>query len=259
MPKPHLTPEKLFGNTTLPPKWAAARIAFICFTPLPAGFQAYIQETAKERYFLHSPNAEVHLCQFEETTFIVISEVYGFAVGTTTVEELIYYGVDHIIGIGYAGAFNGAKVGQHFVAKDTMSDLPIAAHYGVDAFQRTTPTTAFYDLLKSKIEDISQWGLYTVWNGNSLYREYADAIQQMIAKGCDVVNMDTLSVYATTKVCAEELKKDISCIYVGTVTDSANAEGADWDSDLIEAVGGQEEHPHDDLVKFMVEVVIPSI
>ena len=255
--KPHLTPEKLFGNKTLPKQWAAAKIAFICFTPLPTKFQTYIKESAQERYFLHSPNAEVHLCQFEETSFITISEVYGFAVGTTTVEELVHYGIEYIIGIGYAGAFNGAKVGQRFVAKDTMSDLAIAIHYGVAEFERCHANQQFYNSLKPLLDD--NWGHYTVWNGNSLYREYIETIQQMTTKGCDVVNMDTLSVYATAKVCAEELKKDLRYIYVGTVTDSSNPEGEDWDSDLIEAVEGQEQHAHNELVEFMVETILPTL
>lgn len=255
--KPHLTPEKLFKNTKLPANWLAAKVAFICFTPLPNGFQKYIKEVSQERYFLHSPNSEVHLCESDGIPFIVLSEVYGFAVGTTTVEELVHYGVEYIIGIGYAGAFNGAQVGQRFIAKDTMSDLPIAMHYGVDVFEHSVVDAEFYKLLKLHIDDT--WGSYTVWNGNSLYREYSETIQEMTTKGCDVVNMDTLSVYAASKVCAEELKKDIHYIYVGTVTDSANTEGEDWDSDLIEAVEGQEQHPHDDLVKFMVEGVLPTI
>jgi len=255
--QPHLTPNKLFKDTKLPTHWATAKVAFICFTPLPNSFKKYVKKIAEERYFLHSPNSEVHFCEVDAIPFIVISEVYGFAVGTTTVEELIHYGVEYIIGIGYVGAFNGAAVGQRFIAKDTMSDLPIGTHYGVDAFERSVADEAFYNLLKPQLND--DWAHYTVWNGNSLYREYSETIQQMTTKGCDVVNMDTLSVYAASKVCAEELKKDIHYIYVGTVTDSANTEGEEWDSDLIEAVGGQDEHPHDELVKFMVEVVLPTI
>lgn len=255
--QPHLTPEKLFKDSKLPDDWAAAKIAFICFTPLPNSFKRYVKSVAQERYFLHSPNSEVHLCEFEGIAFIVVSEVYGFAVGTTTVEELVHYGVEYIIGIGYAGAFNGAKVGQRFVAKDTMSDLPIATHYDVDAFEHCSADAQFYKLLKKHIDD--SWGHYTVWNGNSLYREYAETIQQMTAKGCDVVNMDTLSVYAASKVCTQESTKNIHYIYVGTVTDSANTEGEEWDSDLLEAVEGQAQHPHDDLVNFMVEVILPKL
>jgi len=61
----------------------------------------------------------------------VISEVYGIAVEAMTVEELVHQGVSHIIAVGYAGAFNSTPVEQPFVAIDTMSDLPIVAHYGV--------------------------------------------------------------------------------------------------------------------------------
>ena len=111
MNNPHLTPETLLKGSRLPQTWARANTAFVCFTPFPNGFKPYVIESAQARWFLHSPNSEVRLCRFDEIPFLVISEVYGFAVGATTVEELIYHGIKHIIGIGYAGAFNAAPVG----------------------------------------------------------------------------------------------------------------------------------------------------
>ncbi len=256
----HLTPEKLLGSDILPPAWAAARIAFICFTPFPNGFKPYVQAVATERYFLHSPNSEVRLCRFDDIPFIVISEVYGFAVGATTVEELVHHGIDQIIGIGYVGAFNGAAVGQHFIATDTMADLPLAAHYGVDAFVRCPPTASLYTLVSQYAQDdAAAWGHYTVWHGNSLYRESPQTVQQMQDRGCHVVNMDTLAVYAVAPVCARDAEHDINYIYVGTVTDSTADEGGDWESDLLEAVKREDAHPHDDLVRFMVETVLPAL
>ena len=197
MSTPHLTPENLLGNSRLPEHWQAAETAFICYTPFPNGFKPYITEVATERYFLHSPNIEVKLGQFEGHSFIVLSEVYGFAVGSTTVEELIHYGIKRIIGVGYAGAFNGAPVGKYFIATATMSDLPLAHHYGVEAFTPCHPTATITAQLKAKLQHTDQqWGEYTVWNGNSLYREYSETIEQVRAHGCDIVNMDTLSIYA---------------------------------------------------------------
>ena len=111
MTTPHLTPEKLFGDTRLPGKWENSKIAVVCFTPFPAGFDPYVVEISSVRYFLHSPQSEVRFCEFNATPFIVISEVYGFAVGTTTVEELAYYGIDHLVGLGYVGAIDGADMG----------------------------------------------------------------------------------------------------------------------------------------------------
>ena len=159
----HLTPEKLLGNNVLPPEWDKAQVAFICFTPFPNGFKPYIKETAQDRYFLHSPNSEVRLCRFQDIPFLVISEVYGFAVGATTVEELVHHGVKTIIAVGYAGAFNNALVGQPFVAANTMSDLPLAAHYGIHEYERCQPSVGLLNVLDTCIKgDANQWGHFTV-------------------------------------------------------------------------------------------------
>ena len=108
-------------------------------------------------------------------------------------------------------------------------------------------------------DDSAQWGQYTVWTGNSLYRESDQIVQHMRGQGCDVVNMDTLSIYAVTPVCARDAQRDVGCIYVGTVTDSMEDKSEDWNSDLIEAVNRKEAHPHDQLLHFMVETVLPHL
>lgn len=233
-------------------------MAFVCFTPFPNGFKPYVVETAVSRYFIHTPNSEVRLCRFSPIPFLVISEVYGFAVGATTVEELIHYGINNIIGIGYVGAFGGAALGQRFIARATMSDLPLAAHYGTAAFQPCEPTGHLLALLRDCTKQ-EPWAEYTVWNSNSLYREYPETISQMRDQGCHVVNMDTLSLYAVAPVCAQATAQPISCLYVGTVTDAAEADAEAWQSDLIEAVDRQQAHPHDELVTFMVETFLPVV
>ncbi|MCB8960465.1 MAG: hypothetical protein H6651_09130 [Ardenticatenales bacterium] len=260
MNNPHLTPANLLGGRRLPPAWAAARTAFICFTPFPNGFAPYVTETAPERFFLHSPNSEVRLCHYEGIPFLVISEVYGFPVGATTVEELVHHGVRQIIGVGYAGAFNGATMGQPFVATHTMADLPLADHYGVPALAPCGPAGDLEARLAAVLAAHHlTWAGYTVWNGNSLYREYPHIIDFMREQGCDVVNMDTLSLYAVAPVLAREIGEPVHCLYVGTVTDSAQDEAEEWQSDLIEAVERKEAHPHDRLVQFMVEQFLPSL
>ncbi|MDY7106527.1 MAG: hypothetical protein S0880_35575 [Actinomycetota bacterium] len=258
MSTPHLTPASFLSGTELPPEWAAADVALICFTPLPAAFDEYVVGISADRYFLHSPPSEVRLCRFGETAFVVISEVYGFAVGATTVEELVHHGFRHIIGVGFVGAMNGARHGQRFLARDVMSDLPLAAHYGIGADVRCEPTKDLATLVASCMET-DEAGLteYTVWNGNSLYREYAETLRTMTDKGCDVVNMDTLSVYAVTPVCAEERQREVSCVYVGTVSDEIR------DGATAEVLGGavkKRDNPdHDELVRFIVETVLPQL
>jgi uridine phosphorylase len=257
---PHLTPKKLLGSDILPPKWATAQTALVCFTPFPNGLQKYVEETAPARFFLHSPNSEVRLCRFEGIPFIVVSEVYGFPVGATTVEELVHHGINNIIAVGYAGAFNNAPMGQPFIAMGTMSDLPIGVHYGVGAYVRCEPSEDLLAVLQGCIrEDSAAWGRFTVWTGNSLYREYPETVDHMRSQGCDVVNMDTLSVYAATPMCAREAGREVGCIYVGTVTDSQEDQAEEWESDLLDAVKREKEHPHDRLVQFLVETVLPRV
>ena len=164
MKTPHLTPEKLLGTNVLPSGWDSAKTALVCFTPFPNGLTEYVEQVARERYFLHTPHSEVRLCRFKDIPFIVVSEVYGFAVGATTVEELVHHGIDNIIAMGYVGAFNSAPMGQPFVAKDTMSDLPLAAHYGVPEFVACKPIGDLYQVVNSCIkQDSTKWGDYSVW------------------------------------------------------------------------------------------------
>ncbi len=108
-------------------------------------------------------------------------------------------------------------------------------------------------------EDTNQWGHFTVWTSNSLYRESPQIVQHMKDHGCDVVNMDTLSIYAVTPVCAADAKRKVEFIYVGTVTDSKQEKDEDWHSDLVEAVKRETAHPHDHLVTFLVETFLPGL
>ena len=260
MNEAHLSPGKLLAGMPLPALWAKAKSAFICYTPYPQGFEPYVVEVSCERYFLHSPTGEVRLCSYKDIPFIVISEVYGFPVGATTVEELIYRGVDTIIGLGYAGAFNAAPMGRKFIATETVSDLPQAHHYGVEALQAVYPDHELLQMLISCIgEEVHDWGQYRVWNSNSLYREYPVLVQNMKEQGCSAVNMDVLSLYAVAPVCAREAARDIHYVYVGTVTDAESGEEQNWQSDLSNVVSGKGKNPHDDLVRFMVEGLLPRI
>jgi uridine phosphorylase len=260
MRQPHLTPAKLLGDRPLPPNWARAKTAFICYTPFPRGFTPYLEAVSEQRHFIHSPLSEVRLCRFLDIPFLVVSEVYGFPVGATTVEELAYHGINTIFGIGYAGAFKAAPMGKKFIAMETISDLPLARHYGVEAMRAVRPSQYLLDIVQAILRGQSEaWGRFIMWNSNSLYREYPALVQMMKDQGCDAVNMDVLSLYAVAPVCAREAKRDIQYIYVGTVTDVESSDEENWSSDLAEVVSGKGKNPHDDLVHFMVEEVLPRI
>lgn len=100
--EPYITPKKLLGNHALPIKCV---IAFICYCPMPSAFDRYdLNIEKKERYFLHTHNNHVRFCHANGSDFVVIAEVYGGPISTTTVEELHHYGVSTIIGIGFVGS-----------------------------------------------------------------------------------------------------------------------------------------------------------
>ena len=258
MKKPHLTPSHLFSNNQFPGEWNRVKTAYICFTPFPQGFAPYVKEIRKQRFFLHSPPSEVRFCQYGENSFVVISEVYGFAVGTTTVEELIHYGVETIIGVGYVGAFNGAPTAQKFLTASARSDLSVGLHYGYAPMKPAFPSKKLNNFLKGKITKFSKsCPEYHVWNSNSLYREYEEVLEKMKSEGCQVVNMDSLSVFAAAELCARESEKRVEYAYLGTVTDSSGGEEG-WDTDLMETIGGDKSQSHDELIQILVEELIPS-
>lgn len=260
MSTPYLTPQRLLNDRRLPSQWLAARVAFVCFTPFPPAFEPYVVEVASTRYFIHSPVGEVRLCCYSGIYFIVISEVYGFEVGSTTVEELVYYGIHDIIGIGYAGAFNGAPMGQWFIVKAAMSDIPLAKHYGVEEYQPIAPDREMYARVRTIAAATgSTWEEWMVWCTNSIYREYPGTVADMKARGCSIVNMDTVAIYAVARVCALETEKRVRYIYVGTVTDSMEGGGVDWESQLIETIESEESQSHHSLIQCMVEQVLPAL
>ena len=188
----------------------------------------------------------------------MISEVYGFAVGTTTIEELVHYGIDTIIGVGYVGAFTEAATGDKFIADSVMSDLPLATHYGVGAFEPVMPSNRLDAFLSERLSSLAHsLRRLKVWNSNSLYREYGDTVARMKSRGCQVVNMDTLSVFAAARLCREETGRPIEYAYAGTVTD---AEGTDdeWESDLMDAIGGEKASSHDELIRILVTRAMPD-
>ena len=72
-----------------------------------------------------------------------------------------------------------------------------------------------------------------------------------------MVNLDTLSVFAAGQLCARESGKRIEYGYIGTVTDSSEGDEG-WDSDLMDAIGGDKGQSHNELIRKTVEIIIPG-
>lgn len=220
--EPYITPRKLLGNIMLPIK---CKLAFICYCPMPVFFDKYRQDiTLTGRYFIHTHNSHIMLCNYSGLEFIVIAEVYGGPVSVTTVEELKYYGIDIIIGIGFVGSLTTElSTGTIIVADQALIENGTTPHYVnlEDNDLYTKPT------LQLGIDDISD---EYVWTTNALYREYKEDIKHAIDLGCSVVNMDTSHLYAACKMLA------IKCEYYAVVSDeTVETDNGVWDNDLIDA------------------------
>mgnify|MGYP006057099035 CR=1 FL=1 len=113
----HTTPRKLLGDQKLP---ITCNLAFVCYCPMPTIFEQYIidVDTTVDRYFIHTHNNHVKFCRYHDTTFVVVAEVYGGPVSVTTVEELNFYGIKTIIGLGFVGSLTfDLPTGSLIVAK----------------------------------------------------------------------------------------------------------------------------------------------
>jgi purine-nucleoside phosphorylase len=205
---PKITPEKLLGKRFLP---VACKTAFICYCPMPPIFEKYdVNIRLEGRYFIHSHNSHVKICNYNNINFIVIAEVYGGPVSVTTVEELKYYGIQQIIGIGFVGALKPQfNVGNSIVAEKALIEMGTTPHYhNINLFiSKDLYVEPSMKLGLSNVQNVC------VWTTNTLYREYSAEIIMALTMGCSVVNMDTSHLYAACKML------NIACEYYATVSD----------------------------------------
>lgn len=220
---PKITPAKLLGNRSLPVKCEAA---FICYCPMPSIFEQYdMNITLQDRYFIHSHNSHVKICKYNNVNFIVVAEVYGGPMSVTTVEELKYYNIQKIIGLGFVGALKPElNIGTEIVADKALIEMGTTPHY--------------HNIMDHHVESSMKLNLdiiqnVCVWTTNALYREYSCDIRFVLEMGCSVVNMDTSHLYAACKML------DIPCEYYAIVSDILDIKDS-WDNSLTEAINNDE-------------------
>ncbi|AGC02339.1 Purine phosphorylase family 1 protein [Acanthamoeba polyphaga moumouvirus] len=251
MNTPYITPEKLLSKSRLP---IEVDVAFICFCPMPSLFEKFkIDVEFKNRLFLHTHNLHILFGQYHDYKFIVISEVYGGPIGVTTVEELKYYGIKKIIGLGFVGSFdNNIKTGNIVFAEKSLIELGTTPHYLTIKDDYTFPS------LDLNIDCVKT----CIWTTNALYREYRDDILFAMGKGCTVVNMDTSHLYASCQLL------NIPCAYYAIVSDVININSKlsdfeekpenSWDNDLTATINGNLSPVSQSMSK-LVESLLDSI
>lgn len=220
MLRPYISPEKLLGASVLPMK---CEFAFICYCPMPEIFNKYKMDVlVKHRCFIHSHNCHVMFCKFNEKNFVVVAEVYGGPVSVTTVEELAFYGINKIIGIGFVGSLiKSIKIGDKIYGESAFIEAGTTPHYHKSGDIYTYPTGL------NIIRDEMNIRRECIWTTNALYREYPDDVDKAKNMLCTVVNMDTSHFYAACSF------MNIGCEYYAVVSDHINEE---WNNELTSAV-----------------------
>lgn len=197
------TAKDIHANKALP---INSDFAIICFCELPKIFEEMRILKTDIRYFAHCHPFFVNFYRYKSYYFIVISEVYGGSALAPTIEELAFYGIDTIIGIGWVGSLDeDLKIGDNIFATSSLVEYGTTPHYFEYKQDDTFICTSNIDILKLKPAK--------VWTTNGFYRKTKELIDHALSLGCGVVNMETSPFYA---VC-ENLK--LNSVYYATVSD----------------------------------------
>jgi len=225
--KPYITPQKLMANKQLPIK---CDIAIICLIPMPKYFEQYEiknipKEQLQERLFVSLHPSHVMYCQYNEISFTVLSEVYGGPVCVSLVEELHYYGIKCIIGLGFVGSLdNSFQIGTIVEAISSLAEPGTTPHYDRSQFVNT-------DQSMTNLFINDEFAKIVVWTTNAIYREYKEDVDLVKNLGCQVVNMDTSHLFASCKMLG------IMYGYFATVSDMVLDESeSEWENGLTHSI-----------------------
>ena len=142
-------------------------------------------------------------CRYENINFVVCTEVYGGTVVTSIVEELHFYGVGSIIGIGFVMSIDeNFAPGTNVCIYKALTETGVTSHYTLDEFISG-------DIILGSVPTVSR---AVCWTTNSIYRENSNNIAYAKLKGCNVVNLDTTAFFAASKTLG------MVYTYVGTIT-----------------------------------------
>jgi uridine phosphorylase len=175
-----------------------------------------------ERIFSHLGEAHQFVAQVGGSKVLALECLYGGPMSATVMEELAHYGVNKVIGYGYAGSLTQAiPVGQIVLADSAIVSDGTSREYLPDAelvypdsemvrqFQACA-ATASVTIRKAR-----------VWTTDAIYREYPEKVARWREAGAEAVNMDTAHFYAVSNVVG------ISAMYACVVSDCV--EGPAWD------------------------------
>lgn len=103
-------------------------IAILCFFPQTTFFEKFSFTVPEERFFKCLHSSHVTFCQFNNVNFVVCSEVSDGIMTLTLIEELKYYGVKCIVGVGMADYLDDQRDNYAMIQK-IISDTEVHMLY----------------------------------------------------------------------------------------------------------------------------------
>lgn len=212
MSHPLITPKKWLGHNTLPIE--SCSVAVVGFCRFGAMKQKLLAELLPESRFSHLDLSHQFVGQVGGRQLLALERIYGGPLSATVIEELAYYGIQKVIGYGYAGSLTlNIPVGQIVLADAAfISDGTSREYLSEEGFvypdnelsQQIEECAARTNLPFRKVK---------VWTTDALYREYPEKIRGWREAGAEVVNMDTSHFYAVSHIVG------ISSAYLCVVSD----------------------------------------
>jgi len=219
---PIITPARFLGRGSLPPEAEGCSVAVVGFCRFHEMRRKLAAVPLPERIFSHLGEAHQFVAQVGDSKVLALECLYGGPMSATVMEELAHYGINKVVGYGYAGSLTQAiPVGQIVLAdsaivsdgtsREYLPDAELVYPDGEVARQfRTCAAAAGVTIRKAR-----------VWTTDAIYREYPEKVMRWREAGAEVVNMDTAHFYAVSKVVG------ISAVYVCVVSDCV--EGSAWE------------------------------
>ncbi|MBL9050018.1 MAG: hypothetical protein JNK19_07900 [Tabrizicola sp.] len=262
----HLTPQSLVGRRFSPDVFGGIRIALVGFCPPPAVFAGYAQERVRDQHFIHVAPDSVRIVAHGGLRFLSLAHVYGGPVSSATVEELAYYGIDHVLAYGLAGGLGvgaamGAALGMgdFYMVRDALAQDGTTPHYTQAPVIPADP-----DLVQAVEDGWNEPGPIQpvrAATNDAIYRESNAMLDVFRSAGCHVVNLDSAHLYAASL--ENSAGRRLRTIQCGVVSDVIACDGRS-ESALAEmlAEGAEGINPlarTGEIVRFYVETLAPRL
>lgn len=222
MSQPIITPGKFLDREKLLPEVEGCSLAIVGFCRFYDMKQKLSAKPLSERLFSHLDSSHQFVGQIADSKFLALDCLYGGPLSATVLEELAHYGIEKVVGYGYAGSLTQAiPIGQIVLADAAFVSDGTSREYLPDAEFVYPDHRLSRQLRKCTAKTNVPIRGAKVWTTDAIYREYPEKVAQWREAGAEVVNMDTSHFYAVSKVIG------ISALYACVVSDCV--EGAEWD------------------------------